>query len=61
MTTPAIDKSVIMTRAQLVDDMDTFRRLNARLDGDETQAFAAVLGAAFYKAANDKFGNPRFP
>ena len=56
MTTPAIDKSVLMTRALLIDDIDTFRRLNAGLDGDETRAFAALLAAAFDKAANDKFG-----
>lgn len=56
MTTPAIDKSVLMTRALLTDDIDTFRRLNAGLDGDETRAFAALLAAAFHKAANDKFG-----
>jgi hypothetical protein len=29
MTTPAIDTSVLMTRALLTDDMDTFRRLSA--------------------------------
>jgi hypothetical protein len=56
VATPAIDKSVLMTRALLTDDIDTFRRLNAGLDGDETRAFAAVFTAAFYKAANDKFG-----
>jgi hypothetical protein len=56
MTTPAIDKSVLMSRALLTDDMDTFRRLNAGLDGDETRAFAALLAAAFSQAANDKFG-----
>jgi hypothetical protein len=56
MTTPAIDKSVLMTRALLTDDMDTFRRLNAGLDSEETRAFAALLAAAFYKATNDKFG-----
>jgi hypothetical protein len=56
MTSPAIEKSVIMTRALLVDDIDTFRRLNAGLDRDETPAFAALLASAFFKAANDKFG-----
>jgi len=56
MTTPAIDKSVLMTRALLIDDIDTFRRLNAGLDGDGTRVFAALLAGAFDKAANDKFG-----
>jgi hypothetical protein len=45
-----------MTRALLTDDMDTYRRLNAGLDGEETRAFAAVVAAAFSQAANDKFG-----
>jgi hypothetical protein len=56
MTTPAIDTSVLMTRALLSDDMDTFRQLNAGLDDDGVRAFAALLGAVFFKAANDKFG-----
>lgn len=56
MTTPAIEKSVLMTRALLTDDIDTFRRLNADLDDVETRAFAALFTAAFFTAANDKFG-----
>jgi len=56
MTTPVIDKAVLVMRALLTDDIDTFRRLNAGLDGDETRAFATLFTAAFYKAANDKFG-----
>ena len=56
MTTPAIEKSVLMTRALLTDDIETFRRLNADLDDVETRAFAALFTAAFFKAANDKFG-----
>jgi hypothetical protein len=40
----------------LADDMDTFRPLHAGLDSDERRVFAALFGAAFYKAANDKFG-----
>jgi hypothetical protein len=56
MTTPLIDKAVLMTRALITDDMDTFRRLNAGLNSDETHVFATLFTAAFYKAANDKFG-----
>jgi len=56
MTTPAIDKSARIIRAMLADDMDTFRPLHAGLDSDERRVFAALFGAAFYKAANDKFG-----
>jgi hypothetical protein len=56
MTTPAIDKSVLVMRALLTDDMETFRPLHAGLDSDERRAFAAVFTAAFFKAANDKFG-----
>jgi hypothetical protein len=56
MTTPAIDKSVLMTRALLTDDIETFRRLNAGLDGDETRVFATLLAAVFFTAASDKFG-----
>jgi hypothetical protein len=56
MTTPAIDKSVLVMRALLTDDMETFRPLHAGLDGDARRAFAAVFTAAFFKAANDKFG-----
>jgi hypothetical protein len=59
MTTSAIDKSVLMTKALLVDDIDTYRRLNAGLSADETRVFAALLAAAFDKAANDRFGNDR--
>jgi hypothetical protein len=43
-------------RALLTDDIDTFRRLNAGLDGDETRAFAALLAAVFFMAASGKFG-----
>ncbi|MGH3251804.1 MAG: hypothetical protein ACRDOI_37110 [Trebonia sp.] len=56
MTTPAINKSACRIRALLTDDIDTFRRLNAGRGGDETRAFATMLAAAFYTAANDKFG-----
>jgi hypothetical protein len=56
MTTPVVDKAVLVMRALLTDDIDTFRRLNAGLDGDETRAFATLFTAAFHKAANDKFG-----
>ncbi|MGH3246088.1 MAG: hypothetical protein ACRDOI_07745 [Trebonia sp.] len=56
MTTSVIDKAVLVMRALLTDDIDTFRRLNAGLDGDETRAFATLFTATFYKAANDKFG-----
>ena len=56
MTTPAIDKSARIIRAMLADDMDKFRPLHAGLDSDERRVFAALFGAAFYKAANDKFG-----
>lgn len=56
MTTPAIDKSVLVMRAMLADDMDTFRPLHAGLDADERRAFAALFTAVFFKAANDKFG-----
>jgi hypothetical protein len=56
MTTPAIDKAIIMTKALVTDDIDTFRRLNAELDSNETSAFVTLFTAAFYKAANDKFG-----
>jgi hypothetical protein len=56
MTTPVVDKAVLVMRALLTDDIDTFRRLNAGLDGDETRAFATLFTAAFYNAANDKFG-----
>ena len=56
MTTPAIDKAVTMTRALITDDMDTYRRLNAGLNSDETHAFVTVFTAALYEAANDKFG-----
>jgi hypothetical protein len=40
----------------LADDMDTFRPLHAGLDSDERRVFAALFGAAFFKAVNDKFG-----
>jgi hypothetical protein len=56
MTAPAIDKSARIIRALLIDDMETFRRLNADVDSDEKKFFAALLGAAFFKAVNDKFG-----
>jgi len=56
MTTPAIDKSARILKALLADDMDTFRPLHAGLDSDERRVFAALFGAAFYKAANDRFG-----
>ena len=56
MTTPVIDKAVLVMRALLTGDIETFRRLNAGLDGDETRAFATLFTATFYKAANDKFG-----
>jgi hypothetical protein len=56
MTIPAIDTSIFMIRALLADDMETLRRLQAGLDGDESRVFAAMLTAAFNKAANDKFG-----
>lgn len=56
MTAPAIEKSARIIRAMLADDMDTFRPLHAGLDSDERRVFAALFGAAFYKAANDKFG-----
>jgi hypothetical protein len=56
MATPVIDNAVLVMRALLTDDMDTFRRLNARLQGDEIHAFATLFTAAFYQAANDKFG-----
>jgi hypothetical protein len=56
MTTPEIDKAVLMTRALITDDMDTFRRLNTGLNRDETNAFVTLFTAAFYKAANNKFG-----
>jgi hypothetical protein len=59
MTTPAIDKSVLIIRALLADDMDTLRRLHAGLDDYESRVFAAVLTAAFSKAANDKFREHR--
>ena len=56
MTTPAIDSSILVMRALLTDDMNTFSHLHAGLIGDERRAFAALLTAAFNKAVNDKFG-----
>jgi hypothetical protein len=56
MTTPAIDRSVLIIRALLADDMDTLRPLHAGLDGNDSRVFAALLAAVFFKAANDKFG-----
>jgi hypothetical protein len=54
--TGAIDSSVSTLRALLIDDMDTFRHLHGQQNADERRAFAAVLTAAFTKAAADKFG-----
>lgn len=56
MTTPAIDNSVMVLRAMLTEDMDTFRRMHAAQNGDERRAFAVVLTAAFTKAAVARFG-----
>lgn len=56
MTTPAIDNSVMVLRALLTEDMDTFRRMHAAQNGDERRAFAVVLTAAFTKAALARFG-----
>jgi hypothetical protein len=54
--TPAIDNSISVLRALLIYDMDTFRCLHGQQNADERLAFAAVLTAAFNKAATDKFG-----
>jgi hypothetical protein len=54
--TPAIDCSISALRALLIEDMDAFRRLHGTQNADERRAFAAVLTAAFNKAATDKFG-----
>lgn len=56
MTIPALDSSVLVMRALLTDDINTFRRLHEGLNGDERRVFAALLTASFNKAANDKFG-----
>lgn len=56
MTTPAIDRSVLIIRALLADDMDTLRPLHTGLNDDDSRVFAALLAAVFFKAANDKFG-----
>ena len=56
MTTPDIDNSVMVLRAMLTEDMDTFRRMHAAQNGDERRAFAVVLTAAFTKAAVERFG-----
>jgi hypothetical protein len=61
MTTPAIDKSAQIIRALLSDDMETFRPLHAGLDSEERRVLAALFAAAFYKAANDKFGQDHTP
>jgi hypothetical protein len=56
MTSSGIEKSVAIIRAMLTENFGEYRRLNDELPSEDNPAFALVLGAAFMKAAERRFG-----